>query len=99
MSRNSTRKPSIFYVYAHYLEDSDIPFYIGKGTGKRAYSKSGHSARWRATIKNKKYRVVILKERLTEESALNIERKLIRKYGRLDQGRGPLINMDNGGRK
>lgn len=36
----------MWYVYAHYLENEDIPFYIGVGTKYRAWRKSGRNNYW-----------------------------------------------------
>jgi len=70
------------YVYAWFSEDSPLPFYIGKGTGKRAWERHEDSdgrAMWcqtfRATAKG--FRAEVIRDNLTDEGALLLESCLI----------------------
>ena len=87
-----------YYVYA-YLRQRDskraaaeTPYYIGKGHGYRINDKYGHPPL------PKKERRIKVAENLTEEAALDLEMKLIKKYCRVkyDEG-GILYNMSLGG--
>jgi hypothetical protein len=80
-----------FYVYA-YLREDGSPYYIGKGSKKRAWSSS-HNIN---LPKNKK-NIIILEENLSNVGALALERFYIRWYGRKDLGTGILRNMTDGG--
>jgi hypothetical protein len=82
-----------YYVYA-YLRTDGTPYYIGKGTGKRAY-KHGISESIHPPADKSK--IIILKENLTEQEAFSIEKQLIAEYGRKDLGTGILRNRTNGG--
>lgn len=76
-----------------YLRETDhTPYYIGKGTGRRAYVRQRVTPRPEDEL-----RICILKENLTSEEALNFETKLIAYYGRKDIGTGILRNMTDGG--
>lgn len=101
MSNNT----KIFYVYI--LRNplrSNRPFYIGKGTGGRAYSHLNESdntsnPRKSYTIKRIKDQnlvplIEIFKDDLTEDQAYDLENQLIKKYGRykIDEG-GILDNL------
>jgi len=81
-----------YYTYA-YLREDKTPYYIGKGTGRRIYSKN------RKGLKppNDKSRIIFLKQNLTEEEAFKHERYMIAVFGRKDNGTGILRNLTDGG--
>lgn len=83
--------PNRFYTYA-YLREDKTPYYIGKGQGKRVYSRQKN-------IKPPKdnSRIILLKQNLTEEEAFRHEKYIIFVFGRKDLGTGILHNRTNGG--
>lgn len=83
----------MFYIYA-YLRLDYSPYYIGKGSGKRAFSK----CRGEIRPPNDKSRIVILKDHLSEDDAFKFEIILIKFFGRKDIGTGILRNKSEGGR-
>lgn len=86
-----------FYVYAYIRHTSSItadvgtPYYIGKGTGQRAFTKHN------CPIPNDKSNIIFIKEGLSESDAHLLEIQLIEQYGRKDLGNGILHNRTNGG--
>ena len=82
---------NIFYTYA-YLREDRTPYYIGKGKGKRAWSK-----RKGVHPPKDKSRVLILKSNLSEQDAFMHEKYMIAVYGRKDLGTGILHNRTDGG--
>lgn len=83
----------MFYVYK-YLREDGTPYYVGKGSGDRAYKK------WsKKDIKPPAdtTRIVIVEQDLTEDQAFDLEKKLIAEYGRKDLGTGVLYNKTDGG--
>lgn len=81
-----------FYVYVFLREDRYTPYYVGKGTGHRCYSKQ----RLIQPPKDKS-RIVIIKDNLLECQSFELERKLIEFWGRIDIGTGVLHNRLDGG--
>ena len=76
MNENEDRK---YYVYVHIRKDNNTVFYVGKGTGDRAYNLD------RSDFHDKvrdKYgcRVEIIKDNLTESQAFRLESKMIKYY-------------------
>lgn len=68
-----------FYVYEHIRPDNNTCFYVGKGTGDRAYKSSRNEHHDRIV---KKYGMIvkIIKDGLTEQEAYDLQRETILHY-------------------
>jgi len=80
-----------FYTYL-WLREDGTPYYVGKGSGIRAYTSWSHGVH-KPTCPER----IIVQEWPCEEDALEAEKFLIFYYGRLDQGTGILRNLTDGG--
>lgn len=81
---------SSFYTYC-YFDENNNPYYIGKGTGRRAYHVHD-----RVSVPPKD-RILILKKNLSEEEAFNHEKYMIFILGKKSEG-GLLENITDGGK-
>jgi len=82
----------IYYTYA-YLRENGTPYYIGKGSGNRAYNSRDRAVR----LPSDSSRILILKKNLTEEEAFRHECYMIYIFGRKNNNTGILRNSTDGG--
>jgi hypothetical protein len=103
----STEK--VFYVYVYFDPDTKVPFYVGKGKGKRKQYhfnlvKSGkdHENKimnkiLKTIISNGKRPLIeVVCSRVSERTALMVEADLIEKFGRIFNSTGTLANFSGG---
>jgi hypothetical protein len=84
-----------YYVYEHYKPSSNIPFYVGKGKLKRAYSIFGRNKYWQRIVKKYKgFEVKFIAKDIDEELAFLVEEERINQLQRLNI---KLCNLSNGG--
>jgi len=81
-----------FYVYTHHRATDGSVFYVGKGHGKRAWSKSRSNPHWQNIVKKNGYYVKIVARFHNEQCAFSFERAMISFYGRES-----LCNLTDGG--
>ena len=86
-----------FYVYAHFIPNQEVPFYIGKGTADRAYQKWNRNPWWKRIVNKYGLEIKLLEEGLTHKQANELEIKLIAQFGRKDIKTGCLVNLTDGG--
>ena len=79
-----------FYTYL-YLREDGTPYYVGKGSGYRAFSKNHR------TPPPKDKNLILLQEFPDAKTAQEAEIFLISLYGRTDAGTGCLRNLTDGG--
>lgn len=62
-----------FYVYAHFRATDGALFYIGKGSGRRAWSRSSRNRHWKFIVAKHERRVRLVATKLTEVEAFRVE--------------------------
>jgi hypothetical protein len=80
-----------FYTYL-WLREDGTPYYVGKGSGHRAFRSDGHGV-----LRPKSRQMIIVQEWPSEKDAFAAEMFLIAYYGRKDLGTGCLRNRTDGG--
>lgn len=58
-----------FYVYIHYIKDTTIPFYVGKGHSTRFCSSRPRNKYWKNIVDKYGFEPLILEDNLNEEDA------------------------------
>ena len=85
-------------VYQHRIPNKGDIFYIGIGKDKkRAFTKSNRNEFWHNVVNKYGYEIEILVEDVSWEVACEIEKELIKKYGRRCKNQGTLVNITEGG--
>jgi len=89
------------YVYSHYKKDSQEVFYIGISKSNkektRAFDQRKRSLFWKRTANKYGFYVIIVEENISWDQAKDLEKKLIKKYGRVNNNTGSLCNLTDGG--
>jgi hypothetical protein len=83
-----------FYVYIHRRLSDNTPFYVGKGSGNRAWTTSGRNPYWLAVKEKYGFKVEIVFDALTEEEAFACEVDTIKEMTYFGY---PLTNLTSGG--
>jgi len=88
-----------YYVYVHKDPSTEVPFYVGKGRGGRAYDKKRRHPAWHEKVNSLEgsYEVELVASGLLEGEAFEKEAELIQKYGKISEGTGCLVNWTDGG--
>ena len=84
---------AVCYIYLHERLDTNLPFYVGKGSTNRATSKKDRNQHWHNTVAKVGYVPKIVYNNITHTHALNAEKftiALFRKFFKL-------VNQTEGG--
>lgn len=85
-------------VYQHRRKDTNEIFYVGIGVDvHRAVKKQHRNIHWQRIVALYGYEIEIIETDCSYEKAREIEIAMIAEIGRRDLGKGPLVNMTNGG--
>ena len=82
-----------YYVYLHRRATDGTVFYVGKGSGGRAWNSSKRNAHWRRVVDKHDYTVEIVMRFNNEDCAFSMEKAIISMYGIEN-----LTNFEIGGR-
>ena len=89
------------YVYIHRRLDNNSVFYVGISSKddnfKRASYTHNRTNYWKNIAKLTGWSVEIISNNIKWEEACKLECKLIKQYGRIDLGKGTLVNLTDGG--
>lgn len=91
-AQNTSCMASNFYVYLHKRKSDGRVFYVGKGSGKRAYLSFGRSDHWKRIVCKHGIIIEFVEVGIQEWYAFELERDLISLYGREN-----LCNQTDGG--
>jgi hypothetical protein len=80
-----------FYVY-FYFKNDDLPYYVGKGSGNRAFEKHY------VTVPENRDQIKFIYKNISENQAYAFEIFWISVFGRKNNGTGVLENITAGGR-
>jgi len=85
-----------FYVYIHRRLSDNKPFYVGKGSGKRAwdFTETGRNLYWHRVRNKHGINVEIVFDNLTEEEAFQCEKDTILEFNYFGYA---LTNLTSGG--
>lgn len=88
----------MFYVYVYFDKH---PVYVGKGQKTRCFDHFNLNTRLGYLIRKREQQGIKLDLQIypceSEQKAFELEKFLINRIGREDQGRGPLFNLTDGG--
>lgn len=92
------------YIYIHCKASNGEPFYVGKGKLRRrmrAYERANATERrskfWNRVVEKYGFTVEIVAHCVDDKEAQRLERQIIAEIGRRDLGKGPLVNLTDGG--
>ena len=92
-----------YLVYLHYRTDTGEVVYVGESkrkTRSKPYTYSCKKSKCGGWLKLEKQGLLssrIVKENLSRKDSYALEKKLIKQFGRKDQGKGTLLNKNAGG--
>ena len=89
-----------YYVYRHFKKGTNEVFYIGIGSQKkylRAKTRHNRNKFWTNIYNKYGFEYEILIDDLLLDEACELEEFLIKNYGRVNLGTGPLVNLTEGG--
>ena len=86
-----------YYIYLHRKKSDNSIFYVGKGSGVRAWDLIKRNSLWQKVANKYGVVVEIYKKGLQEWYAYEIEKDLILQYGKIANKTGVLANITDGG--